>query len=60
LDGCINERYPHVVHEEYTEAKDGSACEDFTSVADFETMEGAYLFTLSMFSSEVKNYLCVL
>jgi hypothetical protein len=42
-----------VVHEEYTEAKDGSTCEDLTSAADFETMEGAYLIMLSVFSSEV-------
>jgi hypothetical protein len=48
-----------VVHEEYTEAKDGSTCEDLTSAADFETMEGAYLIMLSVFSSEVMT-ICVL
>ncbi|KAJ1693272.1 hypothetical protein LUZ63_009970 [Rhynchospora breviuscula] len=52
IDKCINEKYPHVVHEEYVEAKEGGTYEDLTSDDDFETMEEKMVNGLSRVSWE--------
>ncbi|XP_078173471.1 putative lipase ROG1 [Carex rostrata] len=52
LDSHINKKYPHIVHEEYTEAKDSGPCEDLTSADDFETMEEKMVNGLSRVSWE--------